>query len=170
MKKHNGMRPQDVAVLLKIASLNDENWTGKDVATSLHLSASEVSESLNRSALAGLLMNDKRKVMKNALFEFIVYGLPYVFPVRPGAMVRGIATSHSASPLNQHINSDETYVWAFAKGNIRGQCISPLYTNQPIACIADAALYELLALVDAIRLGRVREKTIALDLLKIKLL
>ncbi len=168
MKKHNGMRPQDIVILLKIVLRNGHNWTGKEIAAQLQISASEVSESLNRSVLAGLLMNDKRKVLKNALFEFIAYGLQYVFPTRPGAMVRGIPTSHSAFPLKNHINSDEVFVWAFTKGTVRGQSIETLYEKQAIACQADTELYEVLTLIDAIRIGRVREKTIALELLKSK--
>ena len=55
------MRPHDIAVLLKIVTM-DEGWLSKDVANGLQISASEVSESLNRSKIAGLLSPDKRKV------------------------------------------------------------------------------------------------------------
>jgi len=55
------MRPHDIAVLLKVVSM-DEGWLSKDVANGLQISASEVSESLNRSKIAGLLSPDKRKV------------------------------------------------------------------------------------------------------------
>ena len=60
MKAHNGMRPHDIAVLLKILSM-EEGWMSKDLAASLYISASEISESLNRSMIAGLLSADKKK-------------------------------------------------------------------------------------------------------------
>jgi hypothetical protein len=43
--------------------------------------------------------------------------------------------------------------------------IDPLYKSMPEACLKDAKLYEALALVDALRIGRAREKNLAQDLL-----
>jgi len=57
------MRPQDIVVLLKIALIK-ENWLAKDLSKNLKISASEISESLNRSAIAGLLSADKKILMK----------------------------------------------------------------------------------------------------------
>ena len=74
------------------------------------------------------------------------------------AIVRGIPTTHSALPLNNEIQSNEKYVWAYAKGNTRGQSIEPLYPSVPEAVLKDEKLYELLAITDAIRVGRTREK------------
>ena len=116
MKKHNGMRPQDVVILLKIAAKGDKNWRMKDIATELGISGSEVSESFNRSILAGLLNSDKQQLMKSALLEFLQHGLKYVFPQKPGALVRGMPTAHAAPPLRQLIQSEEMYVWQWAEG------------------------------------------------------
>lgn len=74
------------------------------------------------------------------------------------SLVKGAATFHSASPLNEHIQSNENYVWPYAKGKIRGQSIVPLYPTVPQAALKDAKLHELLALVDALPVGRSREK------------
>jgi hypothetical protein len=156
---HKGMRPQDVAVLLKVASLGKGSWLARDVAAALHLSPAEVSNSLKRSALAGLLASDKRTVSKGALLDFLQHGLPYVFPVRPGGMVRGIPTAHSASPLRARFTSEEVFVWPSAKGSERGQEIAPLYNGAVAAAMEDAQLHELLALTDALRVGRARERT-----------
>src|SRR5471030_1071946 len=98
MKSHNGMRPHDIVVLLKIIALKDA-WMNKDLSAGLNISQSEISESLNRSAIAGLISPDKKKVFKNALLNFIEHGLPYVFPVEPGSIEKGIATAHSAPVL-----------------------------------------------------------------------
>ena len=166
MKKHNGMRPQDVVVLLKLAVLQGSSWLMKDLAQSLHISASEVSESLNRSMHAGLLASDKKKLMKGALLEFLEHGLKYVYPATPGAVVRGIPTAHSAPPLRQLISGNETYVWPDAKGNERGQMIEPLHTGVVAASLKDEKLYHLLALADALRIGKVREQQLAIKELR----
>lgn len=163
MKKHNGMRPQDVVILLKIAAVDSTDWRVLPMAHELSISQSEVSESLNRSMLAGLLAADKRTLMRSALLEFLQYGLPYVYPQHPGAIVRGMPTAHSAPPLHELVNANETYVWPYAKGTIRGQRIEPLHKSVPEACERDAKLYELLALCDALRLGKAREKQMAME-------
>ena len=61
MKKHNGMRPQDPVILLKIVAMGNNIWRNVDIAYSLHLSASEVSEALNRCKIAKLIDYKKRK-------------------------------------------------------------------------------------------------------------
>ncbi len=48
---------------------------------------------------------------------------------------------------------------------MRGYEYSPLYRSVPKAVSRDNALYELLALVDAIRDGRARERELAVKLL-----
>lgn len=169
MKKHKGMRPQDIVILLKIAVKGDAEWFLKDIAYELAISQSEVSESLNRSVIAGLINNDKRTIMKLSLLEFIKYGLKYVFPQQPGRMVRGMATAHSAPPLNQYIQSKEIFVWPWEKGTERGFEIEPLYATVPAACQKDNKLYELLALVDAIRVGKKREQQFACEKLELLL-
>ena len=166
MKKHRGMRSQDIVVLLKIAALGEREWLAKELAFALDISQSEVSESLNRSQIAGLLSADKKKLMKNNLLDFLEHGLRYVYPAQPGAIQRGIPTAHNAPPLNSIISAEESYVWPWAEGKVRGQAIEPLHPGVPGACIRDPGLYELLALVDTLRLGRAREKLQATDELR----
>lgn len=164
MKKHNGMRPQDIVVLLKIISIRDNKWRNIDIASAIGVSPSEVSEALNRCKIAKLIDSKKRKVNINSFTEFLVYGLKYVFPTEPGAIVKGIPTAHSASPIKEHISSDtDVYVWANAKGTHRGQAIEPLYKTLPQIVEEDKLFYELLTIVDTIRVGRVREIQIAID-------
>lgn len=163
MKKHSGMRPHDVVILLKIIAKGSQPWFNKDLANELHISQSEVSESLNRSKIAGLISGNKKSVAKMALLDFLAHGLRYVYPEQPSSLVRGIPTSHSAPPLNKLIQSEQNYVWPYAKGDERGFTITPLHPNVPRACLEDAKLYELLALTDALRIGRVRERNLAIE-------
>lgn len=160
MKKHNGMRPQDIVILLDIVTRQGE-WTMKDISRGLNISGSEVSESLQRSCMAGLIDISKKNVMRNALVDFLRYGLRYVFPQTPGAIARGVPTAYSAPPLSDTIMSGDKLVWPYPKGKERGQSIEPLYPTVVEAALHNHKLYELLALVDALRVGRVRERELA---------
>lgn len=162
MKKHTGMRPQDVVILLKIVCYPDDSWRQKDIAHDLSLSQSEVSEALSRSALTGLMAGNRRGVHRQALGEFLRHGLKYVFPARPGPMVRGVPTAHSAKPLCELIRGEQdVYVWPYDQGTARGQAIEPLYPTVPEAATRDERLHHLLALTDALRVGRAREYNLA---------
>jgi len=164
------MRPHDIVVLLKVISYADEHWLQAPMAKDLSISQSELSKSIARSKNAGLLDETGRKVRRLSLMEFLEGGIAYVFPQHPGAIVRGFATAHSASPLKEQIKSDENFVWPSAKGKMKGQAIIPLYKSAPDAASKDSLLHEMLALVDAIRVGRVREKKLAISELKKRIL
>jgi hypothetical protein len=60
-------------------------------------------------------------------------------------------------------------VWADDEGSVRGESIEPLYPSAPRAAREDPKLYELLALVDALRIGRARERKLAEALLRQRL-
>lgn len=160
------IKPQDLVVLTKLIAINDSDYTQMSLSQMLYMSQSEISSSISRSTYAGLLMNKGKEVNRKLFFDFIKYGLAVVFPQHPGAIVRGTVTAHSAPPLDIEIVSEEKYVWPYAKGKARGQTIAPLYPTVPKAVILDNYLYELLALMDAVRVGRAREKNLALELLE----
>lgn len=166
MKSHNGMRPQDIVVLLKILTISDLQWQYRDLSSSLFISVSEISESLNRSHMAGLIDESKRKVYRQSLMEFIQYGLHYVFPQIPGRMVTGIPTAHSYSFYASKFASDLSYVWPDEDGHIRGLSIEPLHKGVVRAVQKDEELYKLLASIDIVRVGRARELKVAIEELK----
>ena len=164
MKRHNGMRPQDVVILLKMTTLQDDNWTFAQIAGCLHISESEVSYAMGRNKLAGLVSPCKTRVNKLALREFLIYGIKYVFPPLPGQSVRGIATAHSAAPVNRYVaESVDNYVWKYYKGTKRGNSIVPLYDKIPKIVEHQPELYEFLTIVDTLRIGRKREVDIAVN-------
>lgn len=163
MAKHNGMRPQDIVVLLKKITSEGKDMLNKDLAVSLGISASEISEALERCRIASLVDISKKRVQVLALKDFLVYGLGYVFPAQPGAVVRGVPTAVSASPIKDKINGgSEVFVWPYKKGSVRGQSIEPLYSSVPEAVGKDDELYKLLVIIDTLRMGRVREKEVAI--------
>ncbi|HQR93876.1 MAG TPA: hypothetical protein PLK14_13385 [Sediminibacterium sp.] len=148
---------------MKIVVLGKKEWQFQDLSRSLYISSAEVSESLNRSSFSGLIDTNRKKVARIAFTEFLKYGLPYVFPQTPGPLSRGMATSHGHPLLKKHIVSSSTYVWPDFEGKDYGQVIEPLYPNQVKAAKEDEKLYEALAMLDAIRVGKVREKKFAFD-------
>ena len=163
MKAHNGMRPQDIVILLKILTVTEPHWQYRDLAAGLYLSTSEVSESLHRSHTAGLIDESKRKIHRQSLMEFIQYGLSYVFPQVPGTMVTGIPTAHSYPFYSKLFKSELNYVWPDIDGNMRGLAIHPLYPSVVKAVKKDELLYKLLASIDIIRVGRTRELKVAIE-------
>jgi hypothetical protein len=171
MKSAGGLKPQDVLVLLKMVASKDRSWRLVDLAQELGLSLSEVSTSLERSKRARLLDSSKKKINWPSLLEFVLHGLKYVYPAEPGPICRGVPTAHSAPPLSKEIVSEDNdqYVWPSGEGTVRGQAIEPLYSSAPGAALKDPALHQLLALVDALRVGRARERELASGELKRRL-
>ena len=147
-------------------------WLGLE----LGMSSSEVHAAMKRLRASGLLQaevitNGKLRAGKpsrsrpnaTALSEFLVHGLKYVFPVKRGELTRGIPTSYAATPLKKLIakGQEPPPVWPYAEGKVRGTAFEPLYPTVPFAASRDRALYELLAIVDALRDGRARERKLA---------
>ena len=95
----------------------------------------------------------------------VKHGLKYAFPAKPGAPQRGVATGFAAPMLKGQLVSSgaDIHVWPYAEGSQRGSTITPLFKSVPEAALKDERLYELLALVDAIRLGNQREANLAQD-------
>jgi hypothetical protein len=157
MRKHTGMRPHDIPVLIKVFIIQEKPWLIKDLATHLHISQSEVSESLHRSMYAGLIDEQKQKIQAQSFYEFIIYGLPYVFPQKPGPLARGIPTAHSHPALQNKFVSDTKYIWPHPDGRDVGFAIKPFYPKQIIAVRQDDQLYLMLSLIEVIRVGKARE-------------
>lgn len=138
----------------------------KDLANSLFISPSEVSESLNRSKIAALIDYKKSRINRQNFYEFLEHGFKFVFPETPNGMAIGFPTAHSHPFLKKYIRSDIEYIWPDQEGKVEGLIIEPLYKNQVKAIRNDELLYKLLALLDVLRVGKNRETIIALDELK----
>jgi hypothetical protein len=160
------LKPQDVVLLLKLVALGEAGWTYQRLASELALSPSEAHAGVRR-AVAARLMTDAKSAsgrpIREALKEFLLHGVKYAFPPERGELTRGVPTGYAAPPLNKEIaqGNDPPPVWPHAQGSVRGYALKPLYKSVPLAAERDSALYELLALVDAIRDGRARERTLA---------
>lgn len=132
----------------------------------LSISVSEISESLHRSHIAGLVDSHRRVVHRASLMEFIEHGIHYVFPQLPGTLVTGFPTAHSHPHYKKVFSAEIDYVWPDTEGWVRGLAIHPLYKGAPLASRKDEKLYLLLAAIDILRVGRTREVKKALQDLK----
>lgn len=159
------LKPQDVVVALKLSGFENKRPSFAQMANDLAMSVSEVHAAVKRAQAAHLVHGPDlgERPNRKALEEFLIHGLKYAFPAQHGAMTRGLPTSYAAEPLKSHIRAgDEPLpVWPSANGPVRGAAFEPLYPRVPEAAKRDPHLYELLALVDAIRDGRARERKIA---------
>jgi hypothetical protein len=163
------MRGQDIALLLKLAVQGTPQMQSKSLAESLSISPSEVSKALKRCVDADLLYisGAEKRVNRSALMEFLSHGFRYVFPPKRGSMARGVPTAAAAEPLKSRFLEDKEppTVWPYAEGQVRGISLAPLYQGAPKAALRDPKLYSALALCDAIRSGRTRERNLAIELL-----
>lgn len=173
------LKPQDTVILLKLlASPEHLAASQNQLAVHLCISVSEVHAGLQRLKKSGLLQHIIKQqgakpllqLIQPAIEEFLLSGVKYVFPAELSEYTRGIPTSYAAPVLEKYFTkgSDPVPVWPYAEGTIKGLAVSPLYSSVPksLSKYPDEQFYALLALIDAIRLGRARERNIAEKLLK----
>lgn len=169
----DALKPQDVVIALKLAPLKGGAWTYAELARSLHVSTATVHQSVQRLTASRLFeARTLRQVVSPRLFELLVHGIPYVFPATLGATSRrGLPTGVSIPVLADKLvlGDEDCMVWPMKGGPAVGRTVEPLYRSVPEASLEDARLYEALALVDAIRVGRARERNLAAAELKERL-
>ena len=101
------------------------------------------------------------------LAEFALHGAKYAFPAEKLPLVVGVPTSHSAPAFAGVFAPGSTdFVWPHPNGSVRGVGVEPLHPSVPFAAMQDAKLYEMLALFDALRVGKARERGMALERLQ----
>jgi DNA-binding Lrp family transcriptional regulator len=155
-------KPQDIVVALKI-TLGDGFGSYSELGHALGMSASEVHAGVRRLVEARLLDPETKRVRGEALRNFLVHGVPYAFPASPKEVTRGMPTAWAAPAMAGKFSTSDQLppVWPDPNGKVQGVAVQPLYPSVPGAAGRDPALYDLLALVDALRIGRARERGIA---------
>lgn len=142
-------------------------YSVRALAQATGISKSEVSQSLQRCYEARLARPDRKsglpRAWPDALAEFILHGIRYVFPVKPAEITRGLPTAWAA-PIMQGVLAGATDlipVWPDATAEQSGQAVEPLFKSAAFAANVDPTLYALLALTDSIRIGLARERGLA---------
>ncbi len=154
----------DVAIAVFLAEHPEATF--ESIASTLSISLSTAHTGVGRLRESQIMLPDGRRVNRSALLEFIEHGLRYVFPVAPGRLVRGVPTAHSGPVLADAITADEQYVWPSPHGTAHGHAITPLIPRAAELAQREPGTYAALSLVDAVRVGRARERKLACEALR----
>ena len=163
------LKPLDIVVLLAAHFRSDEEWTYASLSGGLGVSSSQVHGALKRGELAGLWSATFRRVRALVFVEFAAHGIPHLVPQRPGDSVRGVPTAASWPSLSDRLSAGPAYVWPDARGPLIGAAVEPLDCRVPLMVRHDPALHEALAMIDALRIGRARERAFAREILTVRL-
>lgn len=157
--KQRSSRPIDVVVALQLTITPSAIYAA--LADSVGISVSEAHSSVSRLKLAALLRPERRSVATGSLIDFLKYGLRHAFPPHFGPQALGIPTAHSAPSLSRRLASNEPIVWPHAYGTLLGMSLTPLCSSAPEFVASNPPLYELLTLVDSLRIGQSLERGLA---------
>jgi len=166
------LKPQDIVISLKLLQygINREAPTYSELSHFLKMSQSEAHGAVQRALRVGLLsrppglQRSMPVVVRQALGDFLICGLKYVWPTKIGGLGRGMPTATSVSVVAEEMDVGEPetpYVWPSASGSQRGETVKPLYPKCTDICMSDPALHEWLALIDVLRLKTNREAKLA---------
>lgn len=161
------LRPHDVAVALQLALAPGMSFP--DLSSHTGLSLGECHNAVKRLEKARLVSPSRRGAVVPSLYEFIVSGVPYAFPGELGPDIMGVPTAHSAPPLAEHFHTSDVIVWPSIRGLERGLSLVPLAPRAADFVETNLPLYSMLTLIDALRVGRARERNLARMLLKQRL-
>lgn len=157
--------PIDVAVAIVL--VEHPGMKFESIAQLLGISVSKAYDAVQQLVAVGLVLPEGRRVNRLAFLEFLEHGLRYVFPAKPGNVRRGVPTAHAGPPLAKEFDDgDDVYVWPSPDGSARGRAIEPLVPKARDLPERAPQIYETLSLVDALRVGRARERAAALSELR----
>jgi hypothetical protein len=166
------LRPSDLLVLLGL--LRPElapGWSVRSLATDLRLPQAAVQRSLARLGETPVYDPARKRVNRSAAEELFVHAVPFVAPGRMGAPTRGTPTAWAAAPLAAHIDAGDELppVWPDPTGETRGLEVVPLHERVNDVVRSDPWMHEMLALVDAMRIGDARTRALATELLRTRI-
>jgi len=167
-KLSSSLRPQDVLVVCKLFSFKvaDEDWTYSGLGESVGISAGEAHNAVDRCRCASIVGAGGNIVRKN-LRDLLTVAAPRIFYAVRGGLSRGMPTGIWAPPLLEKFERSGSLptTWPCETGPCeRGESVDPIYPSAPIAA-RDPLVYELLALVDVIRVGGAADRNRAIAMI-----
>ncbi len=149
----------------------DSSWTVRSLAGELHLPPAAVQRSLARLGETPVYDAACRRVDRSAALELLEHALPFVAPARLGGPTRGVRTAWGAPVLAGRLapTDEPPPVWPAPEGDARGLTVEPLHPAVVALAASDPWMYEMLALIDGIRLGDARVRSVARELLRERL-
>jgi len=163
MSKQPTLRPGDLVVACQLAITPAAQFL--QLARATGLSAGECHNAVRRLRLARLILADERRPSNELLRQFLVHGAPVAFPAILSTTTIGVSTAHSSPAFHAIVESSEGFVWPHADGTARGQSLIPLFPGARELPGRNQPLYELLTIIDALRVGTTRVGKVAAELL-----
>ena len=138
------------------------------LADELAVVPSQIHAALVRLTRAGLLRPNVRVTNPRALGEFVIHGVRYAFPAQRGELTLGVPTAYSAPPLSSDFDATDVLVWAAPRhpAAVQGFSVVPLYPGASKLAERSPATYQLVAMVDALRIGDPRIRLAARERLE----
>lgn len=162
------MQPSDLLSLLGLLRhTSDPAWTVRSLADELHLPPAAVQRSLARLGKTPAYDANRRRINRSATDELLRHALPFVAPARIGGPTRGVPTAWAAPALSRRFGpvNELPPVWPAPKGDVRGLAVEPVHPAAVDLARSDPWMYEMLALLDGVRIGDARVRGVAQSLL-----
>jgi hypothetical protein len=150
----------DVLVLVWLLA-HPGSWTFRSLARDMEMDVAALHRRLGRLKSAKLV-DSERQLNRTNVEEFLLHAVPYVIPGDLGAEGRGIPTAWGVEPLRSALaGSGPSPVWPSPHGTSRGPVLEPVSEAAVDLVSDDPEMSQWLGLVDAIRVGRARERKLA---------
>ena len=154
------LKPIDFTVLVYVVSMGaGTTWTQSQLALGLGVSQSNIHRALKQLHASGLMRSNKPQ--RHAFRDVTVHAVRHIYPAVLGPPARGVATAHSTPTIALQIRAEETMVWPLDSASAFGTALEPLHPCVPGAAQRSSRFHELMALIDVIRVGRIRERQLA---------
>jgi DNA-binding transcriptional ArsR family regulator len=155
----------DLLVALALAAHRNTAASVRQLGEQIGLSKSAVANSLRRLREIDLVKDDGhggRRLNRIALRDCLEHAARWIAPAKVGDFELGLPTAHAAGVLAKKLAGDQDpVVIPLPHGPMRGRAVPPIHPLAPAAAAKDPNLYRLLALVDALRIGRARDRDVA---------
>jgi hypothetical protein len=164
--------PTDIYVLAGALSDDRDALTLRELAGRLHVDHTLVHRALKRAGAAGLYAASSKQVNRANFEELMTHAVRFIAPARLGELTRGVPAAWAAEPISRIIHQprqEPPPVWPDARGAVRGQALEPLHPAAVQASQEEPALAGLLSIIDSLRAGDVRVRTVAAQALQEKL-
>lgn len=151
------MKSQDIIVILQIALLQETKWSYKLLSQKTFISPMQCHRSIRRLDDVHLFNMQFNKINYPNLIEFLIHGFKYNFPGKIEGKALGVPTAYSSPIFSNHIVSNESIVWPSKEGQKEGAALEPIHEVVPKIALSNPKMYDMLSLLDALRIGRIRE-------------
>ena len=120
------LKPQDVVVLCKLLIEHEKELPYAKMAEELGMSASETHAAIGRLREGRLVAAEGRDVQRQAIRDFLKYGISHIFPARELEPSRGIPTAWAAPVFDGAFTTgnEPPPVWAHPEGTVRGPSVA----------------------------------------------